>query len=86
MISFDETESERILRQSVRDFARELPADAYLEIRYEDLCAAPEPAVRKLCDFIGEPFDKRMLSPHDAESTVPGLIRPRGGRNTVSRG
>ncbi len=53
---------------SVRDFARELPAGAFLEIRYEDLCAAPEPTIRKLCGFIGEAFDQRMLAPQDTPS------------------
>ena len=61
---------------SVRDFARELPADAYLEIRYEDLCAAPEPTVRKLCEFIGEPFEQRMLSPHDTPSARAWSTHP----------
>jgi len=61
---------------SIRDFARELPAGAYLEIRYEDLCTAPEPTIRKLCEFIGEPFDDRMLSPHDTPSARAWSTHP----------
>lgn len=53
---------------AVRESAKALPAGAYCEIRYEDLCAAPEPAVRKLCEFIGEPFEPRMLTPHETRS------------------
>lgn len=34
----------------------------YIEQRYEDLVADPEPQVRRLCAFIGEPFDPRMLA------------------------
>ena len=49
----------------VRDFAAELPAGAFVEIRYEDLCAAPEKIIRQLCEFIDELFDPRMLGPHE---------------------
>jgi len=34
---------------AVRDFAAELPHGTLLEVRYEDLCAAPEATIRKLC-------------------------------------
>ncbi|MEK6592433.1 MAG: sulfotransferase [Pseudomonadota bacterium] len=53
---------------AIRDSAARLPEDAYLEIRYEDLCAAPEATIRKLCGFCGEDFDARMLSPHETRS------------------
>ena len=53
---------------AVRDCAREMPADAFLEIRYEDLCAAPEPVIRRICEFLREPFDARMLAPHETRS------------------
>jgi len=61
---------------AVRDFARELPANAFLEIRYEDLCAAPEPAVRKLCEFIGVPFAAAMLAPHETRSARAWSTHP----------
>lgn len=53
---------------AVRDSAARLPADAFIEIRYEDLCAAPEATIRELCKFLGEAFDPRMLSPHESRS------------------
>ena len=49
---------------AVRDAAQRMPPDAFVEIRYEDLCAAPDATVRRLCDFLGEDFDPRMLQPH----------------------
>lgn len=61
---------------SVRDFAGELPTGAFREIRYEDLCAAPEPTIRKLCEFIGESFDQRMLAPHDTPSARAWSTHP----------
>lgn len=36
--------------------------DGALLIRYEDLASAPEESLRRLCEFIGEEFDERMLS------------------------
>jgi len=33
-----------------------------LEIRYEDLVRNPEPVLRRLTDFLGEPFDPAMLT------------------------
>ncbi len=33
----------------------------YHEVRYEDLVTRPEATLRELCDFIGEPFDLRLL-------------------------
>lgn len=38
-----------------------LPANRYLEVRYEDLVQEPEPAIRAICDFLGESFHPAML-------------------------
>jgi hypothetical protein len=40
-----------------------LPAGSYAEVRYEDLVAAPERELRRLCAFLGEEFDEAMLAP-----------------------
>ena len=37
----------------------------YLELRYEDLTAAPEAVVRGVCDFLGEDFTSAMLAYHE---------------------
>ncbi len=61
---------------AVRDSAGRLPADAFVEIRYEDLCAAPEATVRMLCAFLGVEFDARMLSPHETRSAKSWSAHP----------
>ncbi len=61
---------------AVRDSAGRLPAGAFLEIRYEDLCAAPEPSLRRLCEFLGEDFDPRMLAPHETRSARAWSTHP----------
>jgi hypothetical protein len=61
---------------AICDSASRMPAGAYCEIRYEDLCAATEVNVRKLCEFLGEPFDARMLSPHETRSAKSWSTHP----------
>ena len=41
----------------------------YLEVRYEDLTARPEPAFRAICRFLDVPFDAAVL-----ESSQPWLV------------
>ena len=45
-----------------------LPEASRIEIRYEDLCAAPEATIRSLCGFLGEDFDRAMLEPNRTKS------------------
>ncbi len=61
---------------AIRDSARRLPADALVEIRYEDLCASPEATIRRLCEFLGEEFDARMLAPHATPSARSWSTHP----------
>jgi len=61
---------------AIRDSARRLPAHAFIEIRYEDLCASPEAAVRRLCEFLREDFDARMLEPHATPSARKWSTHP----------
>lgn len=42
-------------------------ADRSILIHYEDLCAKPELAARRLCEWIGIPYSANMLHPNDAE-------------------
>lgn len=45
-----------------------LPPGLYTEVRYEDLVAQPEGTLRRLCDFLGEPYAEQMLAFHDPEN------------------
>lgn len=47
-----------------RASAAALPAQGWLELRYEDLLARPEVMLRAICDAIGVPYESEML---DAE-------------------
>lgn len=49
-----------------------LPASRFLELRYEDLLAAPEAALCRICDFVGVPYADAMLRYHtEVDANVP---------------
>jgi Sulfotransferase family len=52
--------------RELRRAGRRLPTDAYHRLRYEDLVADPRSELDRLCAFLGEDFDERML--HHAEA------------------
>lgn len=62
---------------------RALPESQFLELRYEELVAAPDEVLGRLCGFLGEPFAPQMLSFHrdrtpyrTDERNVRNLARP----------
>lgn len=52
--------------------ARTWAPGSYFEMYYERLVSDPEPELRRLCDFLGEPFDPAMTEP----SSVAGVAVP----------
>jgi hypothetical protein len=66
-----------------RHRARRLRAGTYMEIKYEDLVADPEPLLRGVADFVSLPWDDAMLQyHHGAEERMKDMIRdfhPMGG-------
>lgn len=44
-----------------------LPAQQYTEVRYESLIDDPESTLRRLCDFLNEPFSQEVLRPNFLE-------------------
>jgi hypothetical protein len=72
---------DRFVRAGRRAGAR-LGPDRYLEVRYEDLVAEPEPVLKELCVFVGLDFDERMLRFHErADELVPTLSHNEHHRN-----
>ena len=45
-----------------REVASRIPAHRYLEVRLEDLINAQETTVRRVLDFVDEPFDNRLVT------------------------
>ena len=59
----------------------------YIEVRYEDLVAEPEPVLRRICAFIALPFDDAMLSYHErADERMSEIARDfdRQGESAIS--
>jgi len=46
---------------SASGFGRTLPAGRYIEMRYEELVAEPESTMRRLLEFLGEPWEPAIL-------------------------
>src|SRR4051794_19185395 len=47
-----------------------LGPDRFLEVRYEDLVTAPEPAIRRVCEFLGEEYAPQMCEPEKIAERV----------------
>jgi hypothetical protein len=58
---------------------RRLGPERYLLVRFESLLAEPEPTVRAICDFLGEPYETGMLDFTGIES-----FRARGGNSSFA--
>jgi hypothetical protein len=49
----------------------------YMEVRYEDLVGAPEATMRRVMDFVGEPFEESWLAARlEAQATDGAAPRP----------
>ncbi len=54
-------------------FRESLPPDRWVEVRYEDLVAAPQVIATRLCEFLGVPFEAALLKPYDGQRMTDGL-------------
>lgn len=53
-------------------FSREISADRWIEVRYEDLVTEPEAVLTRICEFLGVPYDRAMLEyPQDSTYEPP---------------
>lgn len=59
-----------------------LGPDRYLLLRYEDLLRDPEPVLRRLVDFLGEPWSDRLLRHHEVHAERDGPEVTDGGTRT----
>lgn len=63
--------------------ARRLARGTYMEARYEDLVADPEPILRRVAEFVDLPWDDAMLSYHhraeERMREVARELKPLGG-------
>jgi hypothetical protein len=50
--------------RAAQEFGATTARGRYLELRYENLVADPEPRLREVCDFLNLPFEPKMLEYH----------------------
>lgn len=68
---------------NVMDFFREVPPERRMTLPYEDLLTDPEASVRRLCAFVGLPYDESMTRPYTAENTASFQPVEPGGRGST---
>lgn len=68
---------------NVMDFFREVPAERRIRLPYEDLLRDPEGSVRRLCDFLGLPYDASMCDPYTKENVASFQPVEPGGRGST---
>lgn len=61
-----------------------LGAEVVLRLRYEDLVADPEAAVRSVCAFLDEDFEPAMLRYHEGQHARRGAAMSESWRNTAA--
>ena len=52
-----------------RRLQRTFAADRYVSLRYEDLVSDPATEMQRLCQFLDEPYQDRVLRPYERTST-----------------
>jgi hypothetical protein len=57
---FSAAESWTLCQQAVATWRKKLSADAWLDIKYEDLVRDAEGVLRRTCDFLGEAYSPEM--------------------------
>ena len=64
---------------SSQESGARLGPDRFLEVRYEDLVTAPEPEIRRVCEFLEEEFAPEMCEPEKiADRVNPSYYEQRG--------
>ncbi len=55
---------------------------AVLRVRYEDLLADPESAIRRVCDFLDEEFEPALMAHHETKAAKKGAALSESWQNT----
>jgi hypothetical protein len=53
--------------EAAEHWRKKLPPDVWLDVRYEELAANPEPVLRCVTDFLGEEYEPSVLEFHRGE-------------------
>ena len=54
-----------LAQQNTLEISKHVSADRWLQVQYEDLVVEPEAVLRRVCSFIGIPYESAMVNPYD---------------------
>ena len=54
-----------LAQQNTLEIARQVPPGRWLQVQYEDLVVEPEAVLRRICAFLGIPYESAMVNPYD---------------------
>ena len=54
-----------LAQQNTLEISKQVPSSRWLQVQYEDLVVEPEAVLRRVCDFIGIPYESAMANPYD---------------------
>jgi acyl carrier protein len=54
-----------LAQQNTLEISKHVSADRWLQVQYEDLVVEPEAVLRRVCSFIGIPYESAMINPYD---------------------
>ncbi|WP_281560967.1 non-ribosomal peptide synthetase [Thalassomonas sp. RHCl1] len=69
-------------QQNILSFLETIPGERQHQIAYEGMLASPQQEMRKLCDFIGVPYEPAMTNPYAEDA---GRQRMTDGVHSTSR-
>jgi hypothetical protein len=52
-------------REVAETWRQKLPAESWLDVRYEELAAKPEPVLERVCEFLGEKYEPGIPRYHE---------------------
>ena len=54
-----------LAQQNTLEISRQVPAERWLQVQYEQLVVEPEAVLRRICGFVGIPYETAMVNPYD---------------------
>jgi hypothetical protein len=62
----------QISNHNMYEFSKTLPEDRYIWVKFEDLVRNTEQVVRQICNFLGYPYEDRLLNPYEGNRMLVG--------------